>query len=519
LFTPQELFSYNNSYGHAIKNYNAITDDVPLVFKALLRRYGFSFKANTWQILKQITAEIEQDHKDKIYAVISSEVKNADARTESKVIPMSQKIREDLGRSDLVTSLHRNRLATFMWIDIDDKPVYLVFVQTEPSLAKQIVSVKTYNGEVLAGPFTLTGINDREPGTLLADLLAASDAAMENKVIPMSQKIREDLGRSDLVINSALHELYAPMWIEIAGRTVALHPLYASMWIDIAGKPAYQLFVKTAPSLSVSVKTYNGSEVLAGPFTLTGFSVYDDAKEILSALLAVSEGSSSVLMTGFVLKEGMEVLLDENVPGKIIKVVLPRIGSMGFCDIKLNDGKVISGYSYDWVEEHLADASLKAAAQARHVKFSIDPRSAPDKTKTVIRAVYDQLHALRRLYADFMFFEISGEGWSNYDGVNHFGQYETLGHELKDIKGSEIITFEGMLRPDSKDRSQDNLLNGGIDLNARKMGLDVAKEGAGVEMKFDPAMVAEFQKGNFSGVEGIILKIIPIESPLPMLGM
>ena len=61
--------------------------------------------------------------------------------------------------------------------------------------------------------------------------------------------------------------------------------------------------------------------------------------------------------------------------------------------------------------------------------------------------------------------------------------------------------------------------NGGIDLNARNMGLEVAHDGKGIEMNFDPAMVSEFQKGNFTGVEGIILRIIPIRSPLPILGL
>ncbi len=60
---------------------------------------------------------------------------------------------------------------------------------------------------------------------------------------------------------------------------------------------------------------------------------------------------------------------------------------------------------------------------------------------------------------------------------------------------------------------------GGIDFNAKNMGLDVTKDGKGIEMKFDPAMVAEFQNGNFAGVEGVILRIVPIQSPLPMLGL
>jgi len=60
---------------------------------------------------------------------------------------------------------------------------------------------------------------------------------------------------------------------------------------------------------------------------------------------------------------------------------------------------------------------------------------------------------------------------------------------------------------------------GGIDLNAKNMGLDVTRQGNGVNMNFDPAMAAEFQKGNFAGVEGIILRIVPIQNPLPMLGL
>ena len=54
---------------------------------------------------------------------------------------------------------------------------------------------------------------------------------------------------------------------------------------------------------------------------------------------------------------------------------------------------------------------------------------------------------------------------------------------------------------------------------ARNMGLEVARDGKGVDMKFDPAMVAEFQKGDFTGVEGIILRIVPLQSPFQVLGM
>ena len=60
---------------------------------------------------------------------------------------------------------------------------------------------------------------------------------------------------------------------------------------------------------------------------------------------------------------------------------------------------------------------------------------------------------------------------------------------------------------------------GGIDLNAQKMALDVVKDGKGVAIKFDPAMAAEFQRGDFTGLEGVIINIVPIASPLPILGL
>jgi len=67
---------------------------------------------------------------------------------------------------------------------------------------------------------------------------------------------------------------------------------------------------------------------------------------------------------------------------------------------------------------------------------------------------------------------------------------------------------------------QPDIPPGGIDLNAKNMGLDVTQEGKSIEMKFNnSAMIAQFRKGNFTGVEGIIIRIVPIESSLPVLGM
>ena len=64
-----------------------------------------------------------------------------------------------------------------------------------------------------------------------------------------------------------------------------------------------------------------------------------------------------------------------------------------------------------------------------------------------------------------------------------------------------------------------NLVDGGIDINGKNLTLDVTREGKGIEMKLDPAMVARFERGDFTGVVPVILKVTPLASPLPLLGM
>jgi len=51
------------------------------------------------------------------------------------------------------------------------------------------------------------------------------------------------------------------------------------------------------------------------------------------------------------------------------------------------------------------------------------------------------------------------------------------------------------------------------------MSLDIAKNGKGVEMNVDAAMLAQFRRGDFTGIMPIIINITPITSALPILGM
>ncbi|MBF0531505.1 MAG: hypothetical protein HQL23_00230 [Candidatus Omnitrophica bacterium] len=60
---------------------------------------------------------------------------------------------------------------------------------------------------------------------------------------------------------------------------------------------------------------------------------------------------------------------------------------------------------------------------------------------------------------------------------------------------------------------------GGVAFNGKRMGMEIAKEGSGIEFKFDPAVGAELRAGHFRGLEAIFLGITPLPSVLPLLGL
>ena len=93
---------------------------------------------------------------------------------------------------------------------------------------------------------------------------------------------------------------------------------------------------------------------------------------------------------------------------------------------------------------------------------------------------------------------------------------ESIKRELKDTAIEQDLFDQTVTKlTDQAMRSN----TGGIDLNAKNMGLDITKDSKRVEIKFDAAMVAEFQRGDFSGVVPVILRITPVQSLLPILGL
>ena len=150
---------------------------------------------------------------------------------------------------------------------------------------------------------------------------------------------------------------------------------------------------------------------------------------------------------GFILKEGME-LQHDGLTGKIQTVALPRIGAMGHCDVQWSNGEINSP-DYYTAEKWLADESLRAKAQERHVRFTIDPQSV-EPNQTVWQAILVRLQKLgiQRDFDDFMFFETSlANGWSSFTDSDEGSVIKIMSKQVSDIKGN--ITFEGLLRPDA----------------------------------------------------------------------
>jgi hypothetical protein len=57
---------------------------------------------------------------------------------------------------------------------------------------------------------------------------------------------------------------------------------------------------------------------------------------------------------------------------------------------------------------------------------------------------------------------------------------------------------------------------GGIDLNSRNMNMDVS--GEKIDLHFDKSTIVQFERGDFSGVKPVIIKITPIQNVMPLLG-
>ncbi len=99
-----------------------------------------------------------------------------------------------------------------------------------------------------------------------------------------------------------------------------------------------------------------------------------------------------------------------------------------------------------------------------------------------------------------------------------FGKWEFLIYTaLYTGRHATAFRYNLVRRALSNSTANNAMKPGGIDMNAEKMTLD--ENGQKINMQFDPAMIENFKKGDFSGIQPVILKITPIANIRPLLGL
>ncbi|MBF0486421.1 MAG: hypothetical protein HQL16_07910 [Candidatus Omnitrophica bacterium] len=110
-------------------------------------------------------------------------------------------------------------------------------------------------------------------------------------------------------------------------------------------------------------------------------------------------------------------------------------------------------------------------------------------------------------------------------GIDHVLKGEVLGQKRLRVDHSDLQWMKELAQPSlwkASSLSSDNAMQttpGGIDLNAKNMGLDVRRDGKGIDMRFDPALFEQFTRGDFSGVVPVILRMTPVQNPLSILNL
>lgn len=87
------------------------------------------------------------------------------------------------------------------------------------------------------------------------------------------------------------------------------------------------------------------------------------------------------------------------------------------------------------------------------------------------------------------------------------------------VRDNVMSSYPTMTGSDARIRpNRDQAMTpGGIDLSTENMATKIF--GEGVDVRFDPAMIQQFKRGDFTGVRPVILRVTPIQNVLPLFGM
>jgi hypothetical protein len=96
-----------------------------------------------------------------------------------------------------------------------------------------------------------------------------------------------------------------------------------------------------------------------------------------------------------------------------------------------------------------------------------------------------------------------------YDGPAVLAQWSGVQESDNGLERELVLSWD---REDADDAM--SVTPGGIDLNAGRMSLDVQGNGSASAVITDQALAGEFVKDGLAGVEGVILRIVPLKDPL-----
>jgi len=179
---------------------------------------------------------------------------------------------------------------------------------------------------------------------------------------------------------------------------------------------------------------------------------------------------------------------------------------------------------------NLFEAKVKSNIQSNLVLYrSSEPEyeTAMDSLKKMFSQDNELFYKLIRSLGS----EEGRQGWfSGIDGI-YQKDFDRLYPGLVDGRHQALDEFRAIVTSLIKSEAENYamLINknvpmsdkapGGIDFNAKHMRLDITVEHKDTEMNFNPSMLAEFKRGDFSGVVANIVRITTIKNPFLLFGI
>ncbi len=267
--------------------------------------------------------------------------------------------------------------------------------------------------------------------------------------------------------------------------------------------------------------------------------------------------AAQVALRRVTIEEGTEVLRDDKIGGKVLRI-LPPSGS------ETEGYAVVNWYDYGVSTISLSEArNLRANyAQAASVDGAMTPadlEKAPEEAQGALKDILSEALKVQEKranfsdepYADVYVMQYGRDKEHVQDvelGVTYYksekittatlriGQHflrvqmqgQRVGSDRNGMDRLQLIAAmiqQGVWGTKEEPPREEipiinyamNNLNGGIDMDANKMNM--SEKGGKIDMKFDPAMVAQFKRGDFTGIRPVIQSITPITNVRPLLGL